>query len=95
MNGKVAVSVSLYIMPLLIQYTSCLQFITLHILSHLPRSDNTRLSHRISYLEEQVAELQASLTRPRRSSSPLSRPYPDTIVTTSQPGATVIQVRCI
>ncbi|KAK4320373.1 hypothetical protein Pmani_008762 [Petrolisthes manimaculis] len=56
------------------------------------KSDNTRLSHRISYLEEQVAELQASLTRPRHSSSPLTRPHQDTIVTTSQPGATVIQV---
>lgn len=55
------------------------------------KSDNTRLSHRISYLEEQVLELQNALSRTRESGR--TPPEGEAIVTTShQPGATVIQV---
>ncbi|XP_053633109.2 uncharacterized protein sprt isoform X2 [Cherax quadricarinatus] len=53
------------------------------------RSDNTRLNHRIGYLEEQVSELQASLSRTREAV--LNHTNGESIVT-SQPGATVIQV---
>ncbi|XP_068214217.1 serine/threonine-protein kinase fray2 isoform X2 [Palaemon carinicauda] len=54
------------------------------------KSDNTRLNHRISYLEEQVSELQTSLQKMREST--LGHSEGEAIVTTSHPGATVIQV---
>ncbi|KAG0721021.1 hypothetical protein GWK47_047298 [Chionoecetes opilio] len=55
------------------------------------KSDNTRLSHRISYLEEQVLELQNTLGRTRETGRAPAEG--EAIVTTShQPGATVIQV---
>ncbi|XP_071545713.1 uncharacterized protein sprt isoform X1 [Panulirus ornatus] len=54
------------------------------------KSDNTRLNHRISYLEEQVSELQASLSHTREVA--LNYTNGEAIVTKSQPGATVIQV---
>ncbi|XP_064091306.1 uncharacterized protein LOC135205005 isoform X2 [Macrobrachium nipponense] len=54
------------------------------------KSDNTRLNHRISYLEEQVSELQISLQKTREAT--LGQSEGEAIVTTSQPGATVIQV---
>ncbi|XP_037783191.1 LOW QUALITY PROTEIN: uncharacterized protein LOC119579451 [Penaeus monodon] len=54
------------------------------------KSDNTRLNHRISYLEDQVSELQATLNHTREVA--LKHSDGEAIVTTSQPGATVIQV---
>ncbi|XP_045610621.2 uncharacterized protein sprt isoform X1 [Procambarus clarkii] len=54
------------------------------------KSDNTRLNHRIGYLEEQVSELKMTLSRTREAA--LNHTNGETIVTTSQPGATVIQV---
>ncbi|XP_042204537.1 uncharacterized protein LOC121854161 isoform X3 [Homarus americanus] len=54
------------------------------------KSDNTRLNHRIGYLEEQVSDLQSTLNRTREAA--LNHTNGEAIVTTSQPGATVIQV---
>ncbi|XP_050714616.1 uncharacterized protein LOC126997519 isoform X2 [Eriocheir sinensis] len=55
------------------------------------KSDNTRLSHRISYLEEQVLELQNALTCTREVER-VPAEGKAIVTTTHQPGTTVIQV---
>lgn len=60
------------------------------IFDDLFRNDNTRLSHRISYLEEQVSELQLTLQKAKDTA--IITGTPNDVLTPSQPGATIIQV---
>ncbi|CAL4082734.1 unnamed protein product, partial [Meganyctiphanes norvegica] len=54
------------------------------------KSDNTRLNHRISYLEDQVTELESTVNSTSKYTN--TKRNASNSVVTSTPGTTVIQV---